>query len=75
MERKVARIDRPLSNWRQATGDNTVPTHDEIAERAHAIYLRRGGTNGYDLSDWLQAERECLSARIWGFEQQVQLRS
>ena len=42
--------------------------HDEIAERAHEIYLLRGGTNGGDLTDWLQAERECLFARIWGLE-------
>jgi hypothetical protein len=69
MEQKAAaRIDRPLSNWRQATGDTAIPTHDEIAERAHEIYLQRGGTNGCDLTDWLQAERECLFARIWGFE-------
>lgn len=64
-QRAATRIERPLSNWRQATGDIA---HDEIAERAHEIYLRRGGTNGCDLTDWLQAERECLFARIWGFE-------
>jgi hypothetical protein len=29
-----------------------------IAERAYAIYERRGGQGGQDLDDWLQAERE-----------------
>ena len=29
-----------------------------IAQRAHEIYERRGGFEGKDLDDWLQAERE-----------------
>ena len=29
-----------------------------IAERAYAIYERRGGQNGSSVDDWLQAERE-----------------
>ena len=39
------------------------PTQAEIAKRAHELYLPRGGTHGYDLDDWLQAERE-LKAEI-----------
>ena len=31
---------------------------DPISERAYAIYLERGGADGSDLEDWLQAERE-----------------
>lgn len=34
------------------------PTSDEIRWRAHEIYMERGGTDGADLEDWLQAERE-----------------
>jgi len=34
------------------------PTSEEIAKRAHEIYLARGGVHGYDMDDWLQAERE-----------------
>ena len=34
------------------------PTLDRIAERAYEIYQRRGGTDGQDMDDWLQAERE-----------------
>ena len=30
----------------------------EIRERAYEIYLQRGGQPGYQLQDWLQAERE-----------------
>ena len=29
-----------------------------IARRAHEIYEARGGNDGRDLDDWLQAERE-----------------
>jgi hypothetical protein len=33
-------------------------TREEIAGRAYEIYMARGGTHGYDIEDWLQAERE-----------------
>lgn len=36
-------------------------SQEEIARRAYEIYLRRGGSNGHDLDDWLQAERELRS--------------
>ena len=29
-----------------------------IRNRAYEIYLQRGGQSGYELEDWLQAERE-----------------
>ena len=34
------------------------PTSHEIHRRAHEIYMERGGTDGAELDDWLQAERE-----------------
>lgn len=40
------------------------PTREEIAKRAYEIYVRRGGAQGQDVADWLQAERElCVAAR------------
>jgi hypothetical protein len=36
------------------------PLHEEIADRAYQIYLQRGSIHGWDLDDWLQAERELL---------------
>jgi Protein of unknown function (DUF2934) len=33
-------------------------TREEIARRAYELYVARGGTHGYDIEDWLQAERE-----------------
>ena len=31
---------------------------EEIRIRAYEIYLQRGGQPGYELEDWVQAERE-----------------
>jgi hypothetical protein len=39
------------------------PTYDEIAEAAYLRYLRRGGGDGQDFDDWLEAERELRSRR------------
>ncbi len=39
------------------------PTREQIARRAYEIYLTRGGTHGYDIEDWLQAERELRETR------------
>jgi hypothetical protein len=32
----------------------------KIEERAHQLYLRRGGRDGDAMSDWLRAEKEIL---------------
>ena len=39
-------------------GTRGEPTLDDIAQRAYEIYQSRGGTDGQDMDDWLQAERE-----------------
>ena len=39
-----------------------------IAQRAHEIYEARGGHDGKDMDDWLQAERE-IDAAIEAAEQ------
>ena len=38
------------------------PTVDEIQYRAYKIHLDHGGLYGYDLDDWLHAERELTEA-------------
>lgn len=40
------------------------PTHDQIAARAHQIYLERGGKHGHDRDDWLQAEYELMQLPV-----------
>ena len=44
----------------------SVPTHDEIAHRAHALWLARGAPAGSALDDWLAAERSLLRERQIG---------
>ena len=39
------------------------PTYDEIAEAAYHRYLQRGGGDGQDFDDWLEAERELKARR------------
>jgi hypothetical protein len=36
------------------------PAREEIELRAHQIYVERGGADGQDVNDWLQAECELL---------------
>src|SRR5688572_5847151 len=33
------------------------PTYEEIAEAAYSRYLERGGRDGQDFDDWVEAER------------------
>ena len=39
------------------------PTFDEIAEAAYHRYLQRGGQDGQDFDDWVEAERSLRSRR------------
>ncbi len=41
-----------------ATVAHTEPSADEIAQEAYLRYLSRGGGDGQDFDDWLEAERE-----------------
>jgi hypothetical protein len=41
---------------------NTVPHQDRIRELAYELYERRGHKPGHEEQDWLQAEREIISA-------------
>ncbi len=36
---------------------------EQIRQRAHELYLQRGGHHGEELQDWLKAEEEILKAR------------
>ena len=38
------------------------PTHEDVQRRAYEIYLSQGRTDGRDLDNWLQAERELSQA-------------
>ena len=49
----------PTVEERQGLLDST--REQEISDRAYEIYLQRGGQPGYEVDDWLQAERELTS--------------
>lgn len=38
-------------------------SHEEIASRAYALFLARGGQPGDDLADWFHAEAELLGEK------------
>ena len=44
----------------ESTSDQNLrkPTHEEIAIAAYQLYISRGGGDGGEIEDWLQAERE-----------------
>ena len=55
-------------NTSQAGTQNSLtrrppPTYEQIRGRAYQIYRARGGTNGRELDDWLQAEHELKAGR------------
>ena len=61
MKRTVA---RPEARHQQTTLAQVGPCDDLqilIAKRAFELYQTRGCRDGYDLNDWLEAEREVLS--------------
>ena len=36
---------------------------EEIARRAHELYVQRGGEHGKDVQDWVRAEKELIEVR------------
>ena len=53
-ETEASTGERPIV----APADDEVPVESAIAQRAYDLYQQRGCTDGHDLEDWLQAERE-----------------
>ena len=49
-----------MARTKKTNGSNGEGLHssDAVAKRAYEIYQNRGGTDGADLDDWLEAERE-----------------
>lgn len=52
-----------LAKTTAAPASGHVPSEQDIAARAYEIFLSHGASDGHDLDDWLQAERE-LGAEI-----------
>lgn len=41
-----------------ATAKTVKPTHDMVAQRAHALWVKNGCKHGQDEQNWLEAERQ-----------------
>jgi hypothetical protein len=59
----------PVATAAEMSSNTTVedarprPSADEIAQAAYQRYLSRGGGDGRDFDDWIEAERELTSKR------------
>ncbi len=56
-------MSSPIESSSPRSGPQIVerhPTREEIELRAYQIYVERGGAQGNDLEDWLQAELELI---------------
>jgi hypothetical protein len=51
---------RPASEGVFTSDGHHVALLERIAQRAYALYEGRGCAEGFDLRDWLEAEREVL---------------
>lgn len=58
---QTSEIDAQAAEPRDAIAPDDA--QEEIRIRAYELYLSRGGANGDDLSDWLEAERLVRSRR------------
>jgi hypothetical protein len=57
--RRTSRSSTPsVEGFRQST-----PSREDVARRAYELFEARGAQPGWDLDDWLQAERELSSIR------------
>jgi Protein of unknown function (DUF2934) len=56
--------DAPVTNGHAMGGLPMTILPEEIAERAHARFLARGGQHGRDMDDWFEAERALRFERL-----------
>jgi hypothetical protein len=48
----------PIDTATVAGTEIAEPSYDEIAQAAYLRYVSRGGSDGQDFDDWVEAERE-----------------
>jgi len=51
------------TDMQAASADQVNPAYDEIAEAAYHRFLSRGGQDGGDVDDWIEAERDLRERR------------
>ena len=60
----VVTMPAPLNPNDPAPQGASSPDANAVARRAYEIYESRGRIDGYDVEDWLQAERELRSIAV-----------
>jgi hypothetical protein len=61
--RSAAKGSGPTAPAKTVAAISTPISHEQIAERAHQIYLKRGFGPGDATSDWIEAERQLKAGR------------
>src|SRR5437588_10434974 len=62
LEARMAKAPKRPENLLPMPPVNLIDVSEsDIARRPYELYVKRGGVHGYDLEDWLQAERELRS--------------
>lgn len=56
-KKPAAKTGRQTSTRKRAK-PSPPPTREDIEQRAYEIYLERSGSEGSEMEDWLEAERE-----------------
>ena len=54
----MPRNNRPINGRGNGADGESLNDRDAVAKRAYEIYQGRGGQDGADLDDWLEAERQ-----------------
>ena len=62
-KRRLRPAEQPAFAPMPATPTNDLVAEEQIRERAHQIFLARGGGPGNELDDWLRAEQEIKCER------------
>jgi hypothetical protein len=62
-KRRLRPADQPAFAPIPAAPTNDLVAEEQIRERAHQIFLARGGGPGNELDDWLRAEQEIKRER------------
>ena len=52
-----------IGSSEQVDGSSPDDVHSRIARLAYFLYEQRGGEHGYDVEDWIQAERTVLASQ------------
>jgi DUF2934 family protein len=61
--RKIRMVGRNVKTRPAASRPAVEIPTEEIAARAFELFCERGGSDGHDVEDWLQAEQELTRRR------------